>query len=66
MVPLEAVRASLLTIVTSESAGRERWYGGTGGTEGWRGDSSDGHFEGEELEDGRKSHECLKGGIHNN
>ena len=55
MVPLEEVRASLLTIVTPGVARRERRRRG-GGTRREEGDNLDGHGEGEEVrfEDERK------------
>jgi hypothetical protein len=60
IVPLEEVRASLLTIVTPEWT-RRRGDDAEGDTEGG-GDDLDRHGEGEEvrLQDERKSHRCLK------
>lgn len=56
MVPLEEVRASLLTIVTPEGTRRERRRSRGEDTEGGRVENSDGHGEGEEvrLEDKRE------------
>ena len=56
MVPLEEVRASLLTIVTPRVARRERRRRG-GETRREEGDNSNGHGEGEEvrLEERRES-----------
>ena len=40
--------------------------GGAGSTEGWRGATQTDILRGRSWKTGRKSHKCLKSGIHNN